>query len=397
MRFTAKPRKLFLVFFLGLLAWSFSGCATSHPRSSLHLSGDPLIDGPIAIAQGPPEDRLLWKYRMAAAALRRGKWDLARGALDDAVQRLQNLFGPDPRAKKARSLFGRESQKFFVGEPYERVMAWYYRGILYWRDGEPDNARACFRSAQLMDAYAEDQEYVADYVLLDYLDGLITEKLGGDGKPMYERARKHARLAIPPPINPHWNVFFFLEYGKGPLKYATGTHREQLRFLPGVSKAKEVKIYVDHKAVHVGPYDDLYYQATTRGGRPIDYILGRKAVFKDVTDVGGTGAMVSGVILATRRRTQEVGLALLAAGLLSKVVSAAVHPEADTRTWDNLPLYLSFAAFQLPPGRYTARVEFLDKKRRVLPDLTKEIHFEVVPGKDKVLFVSDQSITPMEQ
>jgi len=65
MRFTAKPRELFLSLFLGLLVWSFSGCATSHPRPSLHLTGDPLIDGQIAIAQGPPEDRLLWKYRIS--------------------------------------------------------------------------------------------------------------------------------------------------------------------------------------------------------------------------------------------------------------------------------------------------------------------------------------------
>jgi hypothetical protein len=30
----------------------------------------------------------------------------------------------------------------FIGEPYERAMAYYYRGLLYWRDGEIDNARA---------------------------------------------------------------------------------------------------------------------------------------------------------------------------------------------------------------------------------------------------------------
>ena len=34
-------------------------------------------------------------------------------------------------------------------------MAFYYRGLLYWRDGQPDNARACFRSAQFIDADAE--------------------------------------------------------------------------------------------------------------------------------------------------------------------------------------------------------------------------------------------------
>ena len=43
----------------------------------------------------------------------------------------------DKSAKKARSYFSEESKKIFQGEPYERVMAYYYRGILYWMDGEP--------------------------------------------------------------------------------------------------------------------------------------------------------------------------------------------------------------------------------------------------------------------
>ena len=38
------------------------------------------------------------------------------------------------------SLFHPESSKVFIGEPYERAMAYYYRAILYWRDGQPDNA-----------------------------------------------------------------------------------------------------------------------------------------------------------------------------------------------------------------------------------------------------------------
>ena len=43
----------------------------------------------------------------------------------------------DKSARKARGYFHEESSKGFRGEPYERVMAYYYRGILYWMDGEP--------------------------------------------------------------------------------------------------------------------------------------------------------------------------------------------------------------------------------------------------------------------
>ena len=61
------------------------------------------------------------------------------------------LYGPDKDAKKARSLFHEESKKGFIGEPYERVMAYYYRGLLYWRDGEPDVASIDALIANLAD------------------------------------------------------------------------------------------------------------------------------------------------------------------------------------------------------------------------------------------------------
>ncbi|MCD6339889.1 MAG: tetratricopeptide repeat protein [Verrucomicrobia bacterium] len=381
-----------------LLLAALAGCATAGKTPSYPLTGDPLVDGPRAIAEGPERDRVLWECRMAAAALRRGRWDVAKSSLDDALARISHIYGPDKSARKARSLFHKEARKTFVGEPYERVMAWYYRGILYWRDGEPDNARACFRSAQLMDADAETHAYAADYVLLDYLDGLATMKLGGDGMDMIRRAKKHARLAIPPDPDPRANVLCFIEYGKGPVKYAAGDYKEQLRFKPGYSKAKEVMVRVDGKAAHVGPYDDLYFQATTRGGRVMDYVLGRKAVFKSTADTVGDAALITGAALAVNRKTDEAGLALLAAGAVSKILAAAAQPQADTRMWDNLPLYLTFAAFRLPPGAYQASFEFLDADRKPFPELTKIVKFRVpADGRDTVLFVSDQSLSPQEQ
>ena len=72
----------------------------------------------------------------------------------------------DDTAREARGLFNEESVKTFRGEPYERVMAYYYRGILYWMDGEPDNARAAFRSAAVQDQNPELGITQADWVLV---------------------------------------------------------------------------------------------------------------------------------------------------------------------------------------------------------------------------------------
>jgi tetratricopeptide (TPR) repeat protein len=175
----------------------------------------------------PERDRVLHAYRGAATALRLGKYDEAKARLDDAIARLGGIIANDADAARARSLFAAESTKTFLGEPYERVMAYYYRGLLYWRDGEPDNARACFRSGQVIDSGPEQEKYVSDFVLLDYLDGFASVKLQADGGDALARAQAVAgnRFALPP-YNPAANVLIFAEYGYGPRKYAGGSYGE---------------------------------------------------------------------------------------------------------------------------------------------------------------------------
>ena len=130
----------------------------------------------------------------------------------------------------------------------------------------------------------------------------------------------------------------------------------------------------------------------------MDHILGNKAVFKTATDVAGNVGLIGGLATAAASRdrtTQEVGLGIALAGLVSKVVSAATVPAADTRSWDNLPRYLSFASLPLPPGQHAATIEFLDTAGQVLPNLTKTITINITSAdRDKVVFVSDSSITP---
>ena len=376
---------------LGVLA----GCATSQPQSSFPVSGDPLTDGPTALARGPARDRVLWQYRIAAADFRTGQFAEAGQMLDEALARVGGNVGPDRLARRSRGMFHEEAKKTFIGEPYERVMAYYYRGILYWMAGELDNARACFRSGEVEDSDTENKEYAADYVLLDYLDGLASTKLAADGSEAFQRAVKESRSSpAPPPYDKDANALFFLEYGRGPGKYASGEYNEELRFLPGRSDARRVRITVDTNApCIVGPYDDLTFQATTRGGRVMDHILANKAVFKSASDTVGNVAMVGGLAMAAASRdTREAGLGLAAFGLVSKIVSGATTPAADTRAWDNLPQYLSFAAFRLPPGEHTATVEFLTESGMPLSSCTKTVKFKVgAAAKDAAIFVSDQS------
>jgi len=378
-----------------------AGCASSPRRPPLVLTGNILVDGPNALENGPPRDKLLWEYRTAAAAMRQGKFDMARPYLDDALTTLQGIYGPDPNARKARGYFHAESKKTFIGEPYERSMAYIYRGILYWMNGEPDNARACFRSAELEDSDAENHEYAGDWVLPDYLDGLASAKLGGDGSDAFKRAQASAKEVKLPPYNPKANLLLFFEFSPGPTKFATGEYGEELRFHVAPATVKSADFKIDSQDYPVAPVDDVWFQASTRGGRVMDHILGNKAVFKKSTDIAGDVALIGGLSTAAAshdRTAQEVGLGIALAGLVSKAFSAATTPEADTRSWDNLPRYLSFACLEVPAGPHTVTVEFRDGAGQVVAGLTKTITFEVAAdGKDKVIFVSDQSLTPQNQ
>jgi hypothetical protein len=371
------------------------GCVSAPTPDPLPHTGDPVADFKAAAVRGPAKDKMLWQYRAAVAAMRRARFAEAREILDDAILSLGGIFGKDPDARKARGLFHGESRKRFLGEPYERVMAYYYRGILYWMDGEPDNARACFRSAQIIDSDTEHKEYAADYALLDYLDGLVTAKLGGDGSDAWKRAKSSSKLEDPPPYDTKANVLFFLEYGTAPFKHATGRYGEELRFREGPPGTRAAQVRLDGQTLRARPYDDLFFQATTRGGRVMDHILANKAVFKSTTDTVGDAAIVAGIVMANQRGTRsgldEAGVGLALFGLVSKIASASANPTADTRCWDNLPQFLSFAAAQCSTGKHTATVEFQNASGVILASLSRTVSFEVVPsGRDIVIFVSDR-------
>ncbi len=165
-----------------------------------------------------------------------------------------------------------------------------------------------------------------------------------------------------PPYNPNANAIFFVEFGLGPTKYATGQYGEELRFQCGASPSTSAELKVDTFQNPIAATDDVYLQATTRPGAMMDHIFGNKAVFKSATDTAGNVALIGGLTTAAvsdNRTAQEVGLGIAVAGLVSKMVSAATVPAADTRSWENLPHYLSFVNVPLPPGQRVATVQFL--------------------------------------
>ena len=300
------------------------------------------------------------------------------------------ILQADASTRMAQSLFSPENVKGFHGEPYERAMGWFYRGLIYWMDGEPANARACFRTAQLMDALAEKHEHRADWVMLDYLDGFITAKLGKDGSAALRRAREHAGAIALPDYNPAANTLLVLQTGFGPVKKSGGDVGEALVYDGGHSDVAQIRITVAGQTVTAPIFDNLTVQASTRGSRAMDLVLARKATVKKVGDTIGDVGTVPGVVLVDYEDTRDAGLALLGVGLVGKFIGNSVETRADTRTWNNLPQHLSFAALNLPVGEHPATVDFIDATGAALPDRQKSVLLTVQAGRDTVLLVADR-------
>lgn len=381
---------------LGALLF-ISGCATVPSRPQIVYTGDPVLDGRAELQVAPAKDKVVWNYRIAAAAMRRSQPDEARTQLDTAIPLIGGILANSADAKKARSLFSGEDSKTFIGEPYERVMAYYYRAILYWMDGQPDNARACYRTGQFIDSDAETDTYKSDYMLLDYLDGLVSAKLAGDGSDALARAQKLTKNKLPD-YDTSANLIIFAEYGQGPRKYAGGEYGEELRFITVPSKTTYARLTMGGRTITIPSFDDLNYQATTRGGRVMDHILGKKAVFKSATDTIGNVALVGAAVSASQinrwdgrksHNAENAALALGAIGLISKIASAATVAKADVRCWDNLPQRLGFAAAQFPAGNYQAKIDFYDANGVSQPLRSKTLNVTVKPDGDTVLFISE--------
>lgn len=361
----AATRRAALGLILAFLACHYlTGCASAPSRAQAIAAGNGLAYDDAQLKKTPANDRVLWEDRAAADAVRRGDYSAAAHQLDAAIKTLGGeLTGPEAAATQARRGLDAGSTGVFLGEPYERMMTYYYRGILYWLAGAPREARACFHSAGLVAADPLTPRTPGSCVLPHYLAGLATTLLGGDGSTDLAEARAGTKLSLPS-YDRDANVLCFVEFGRGPLKYATGDREQQLRFETTPSRTHSGVLLVAGQKVSLPPYDDLDHQATTRGGRTVDYFLDHRPVFPKAA---GTKSP----------NNDETG---------------KTAPAADTRTWDNLPQYLSFAALRLAPGPHPARLQFYDVKGRLLPEYSRDLTIRVAGGaKETVVFLSELS------
>lgn len=334
---------------------------------------------------------VLHLYTLAVVALREGDRATAKRALDEAMLQIEVIYGDSPEARRARSLWHEEGRKIFKGDPYERAMVYFVRGVLYMQDRQWDNARACFRSAILQDAFAEEEEYRGDWVLFDYLIGVCELQMGNQAaaERAFELAeRNYAQLrerypqlhavgpgnARPAPIRfagdlqpfpPSANLLVLGQLGRPPIKVGEGRYRQYLGYRAGGTRDSLGLVSIN--GTPVGPVqitDSTLYQALTRGSREMDRILGRQARTRGTTTDVGTGAaygggwlLLSGLDLRDRNLAL-IGLGIAAVGAVAIAVASLIQPQADTRQMYYIPELLGFTAARLAPGEHEVSMTY---------------------------------------
>ena len=327
----------------------------------------------VALQQGP-RNRVLNDMRLGLALFSLGQDESAAEFFDNALTSIESVYADNPEAEKARGLFVREVNKDFKGEPYERAMAYYYRGLLYMRAGDYENAHASFTSGVLQDTLAEQEHYQADFGLLILLEGWANHCYDktAESNDLYADFQKH-NADFPLPAEAH-NTLILVETGWSPVKaHGKGKEAEErhaLRFFPG-GEAEIPRLSLpseDGKTLDVtaSAIEDVFFQASTRGGRTFDVILKGKAQFKEASGAIGDALLTAGVVTGTVAYTHDnqnagyAALGMLMAGLVAKGVEAAVQDEADIRYWDNLPgTVFGHTAF-LPKSVESVDVTFLN-------------------------------------
>jgi tetratricopeptide (TPR) repeat protein len=324
------------------------------------------------LAEVTDEDFVLNNLRLGSAALVDYHLDEAEGAFLRAYEVI-NSVGVNSGGRSLGAVLIDEKIKVWKGEPFERAMANFYLGLIYYMRHDYGNARGAFENAlfKLRDDEGKDKEdeykekesnFALGYIML----AKSWQRLGREdlARSNFKRAVELAPYLAPLADydrNLHSNVLLVVDYGHGPRK-VTNEDGAIAGFSPPPAvegPMPQPLVIVDGHPVPTEdvarPPMDLLAMGQDRKWQSIDTIRSIKSVL-------GTGLQIAGVFEGIRgatgsgsaqRRDLITGAALFAAGTLLKASS-----KADIRQWEMLPRTSYVIPLKLDAGTHDIRVEF---------------------------------------
>jgi tetratricopeptide (TPR) repeat protein len=321
------------------------------------------------------EDFVLNNCRLGSTALAQYHLDEAQAAFLRAYEVI-NSVGVNDGGRSLGAVLVDEKIKVWKGEPFERAMANFYLGLIYYIQRDYNNARAAFENAlfKLRDNTTdkdEQHDYAmqeSNFVLATIMLGKCWTHLGRDdlAQANFDRARQLrpnldelANLQV----NRESNVLLVVDFGYGPRK-ATEFDGSIVGFKPTPDEAGMIprpRVIVDGSVIPLGERDiptiDLLAMAQDRRWQSIDTLRAIKSAV-------GTGLILAGTYEGIRglegegsaqRRDLTAAAILLGSGLLLKATS-----QADIRQWEMLPRTTFVIPLKLPPGTHDVTIDFPD-------------------------------------
>jgi hypothetical protein len=210
-------------------------------------------------------------------------------------------------------------------------------------------------------------------------------KLEADIKVLVDKIQENNRKIVISSLrdltNLNNNTLLCIETGRAPFKYQIGSYGEKVVFTVKPYRATGFNVAVDNfTKIQTGSFlknNDIYYQASTRGGRVMDSILKGKADFKKTTaDVSDLFSNMSQVY----NPYGVFSLFSLAAG----AVSSATNPYADARHWSLLPAEIQVVPMRLNPGKHQLQIEACDSTGKVIESSKMDV--EIKDSPNNVIF-----------
>jgi tetratricopeptide (TPR) repeat protein len=333
------------------------------------------------LAEQTNENFVLNNLRLGSAALHDYDFDAAEAAFLRAYEVL-NSYGVNDGGRTLGAVLVDEKVRIWRGEPYERAMANFYLGLIYYTRGDYANARGAFENAlfKLRDYVVETDDrkdkgksddddafrsVESNFAVAALMLGKCWQRLGREDLAKANFARA---AALSPRLdeltdydrNARSNVLLVIEIGAAPQK-VTDFDGSIVGFSPSPARAGPpplARVRVDGQVLsspQLGePTVDTVLMAHDRRWQSLDTIRAVKSAV-------GTGLLFAGAYEGLHglhghgddQRHLTAAAILLGAGLFLKATS-----QADVRQWEMLPRAVYVIPLELSPGKHNVTVDF---------------------------------------
>jgi tetratricopeptide (TPR) repeat protein len=324
------------------------------------------------LAKKTNEDFVLNNVRLGSVALTAYDLDEAENAFLRAYEVI-NSTGVNNGGRTLGAVLVDEKVKVWKGEPFERAMANFYLGVIYYMRQDYNNARGAFENALFKLRDYADPKNTKDYqeVESNFVPALVmlAKSYQRIGREDLARANFEKVQKVRPDLvglidydrNLASNLLLVVDFGAAPSK-VTDFDGSIVGFAPTPTEAgplprPTVRVdgqYADINALGGAPVD-LVSLATDRRWQSIDTLRAIKSAVGTGLIAGGAVETLRGINgSGARQRTDlMVGAGLLAGGLLLKATS-----QADVRHWETLPRTVYLIPIHLPSGQHDVTVSF---------------------------------------